>query len=153
VEAFARYPRYMLVGIAIAAGHAVLAYTATGYIFTYLTNVTKLDPISANLAVGVAGLLQLPFYIFNAWLSDKVGRRRIYMTGLLFAMATYYPVYLWLAGVKDVFGGFTPLIIQAIGLWLKNPLAGVILYTYVVAAVALITALLLLPETKDKTLD
>ena len=50
-------------------------------------------------------------------------------------------------------GGFTPLIIQAIGLWLKNPLAGVILYTYVVAAVALITALLLLPETKDKALD
>ncbi len=34
------------------------------------------------------------------------------------------------------FGGFTPLIIQSIGLWLKNPLAGVILYTYVVAAVA-----------------
>jgi len=201
VETFARHPRYMLVGTAIAAGHAVLAYTATGYIFTYLTNVTKLDPISANLAVGVAGLLQLPFYIFNAWLSDKIGRRRIYMTGLFFAMATYYPVYLWLASVKDValvslgvfvlilataftfnilgttlaelfptrvrytamsmafnpgigfFGGFTPLIIQAIGLWLKNPLAGVILHTYVAAAVALLTALLPLPETKDKTLD
>jgi len=168
VETFARHPRYMLVGTAIAAGHAVLAYTATGYIFTYLTNVTKLDPISANLAVGVAGLLQLPFYIFNAWLSDKIGRRRIYMTGLFFAMATYYPVYLWLASVKDValislgvfvlilataftfnilgttlaelfptrvrytamsmafnpgigfFDGFTPLIIQAIGLWLKT---------------------------------
>jgi hypothetical protein len=91
------------------------------------------------------------------------------MIGPLFAMATYYPVYLWLAGVKDValvsfgvfvlilatvftfsilgttlaelfptrvrytamsmafnpgvgfFGGFTPLIIQAIGLWLKKP--------------------------------
>ena len=51
------------------------------------------------------------------------------------------------------FGGFTPLIIQVIGLWLKNPLAGVILYTYVVAAVALLTALLLLPETKDKAPD
>jgi len=51
------------------------------------------------------------------------------------------------------FGGFTPLIIQAIGLWLKNPLAGVILYTYVMAAVALLTALLLLPETKDKAPD
>ncbi len=32
VEAFIKYPRHMLVGIAIAAGHAVLAYTATGYI-------------------------------------------------------------------------------------------------------------------------
>jgi MHS family proline/betaine transporter-like MFS transporter len=51
------------------------------------------------------------------------------------------------------FGGFMPLIIQEIGLWLKNPLAGVILYTYVAAAVALLTALLLLPETKDKALD
>jgi MHS family proline/betaine transporter-like MFS transporter len=120
------------------------------------------------------------------------------MIGLLFATATYYPVYLWLASVKDValvsfgvfviilstvftfnmlsttlaelfhtrvrytamsmafnlgigfFAGFTPLIIQGIGLWLKNPLAGVILYTYVVASVALLTALLLLPETKDR---
>ena len=51
------------------------------------------------------------------------------------------------------FGGFTPLIIQSISLWLKNPLAGVILYTYVVAAVALLVALLLLPETKDRVLD
>lgn len=123
------------------------------------------------------------------------------MIGLLFATATYYPLYLRLAGVKDValvsfgvfvlilatvftfnmlgttwaelfptrvrytamsmafhlgigfFGGFTPLIIQAIGLWLKNPLAGVILHTYVAAAVALLTALLLLPETKDRMLD
>jgi hypothetical protein len=50
----------MLVGIAIAAGHAVLAYTATGYIFTYLTNVTKLDPITANLAVGVAASSKSP---------------------------------------------------------------------------------------------
>jgi MHS family proline/betaine transporter-like MFS transporter len=92
----------MLVGIATAAGHAVLAYTATSYILTYLTTVTKLDPVSANLAVSVAGLPQLPFYIFNAWLSDKIGRRLIYMTGLLFAVATYYPAYLRLAGVKDV---------------------------------------------------
>ena len=51
------------------------------------------------------------------------------------------------------FGGFTPLIIQAIGLWLKNPLAGVILYTYVVAVAVLLTALLLLPETKDRLPD
>jgi MHS family proline/betaine transporter-like MFS transporter len=95
-------------------------------------------------------------------------RRRIYMIGLLLATATYYPLYLRLAGVKDValvsfgvcvlilatvftfnmlgttlaelfptrvrytavsmafnlgigfFGGFTPLMMQATGLWLKT---------------------------------
>jgi len=123
------------------------------------------------------------------------------MIGLLFATATYYPLYLRLAGVKDVapvsFGVFVLILATVFTFNMlgttsaelfptrvrytamsmafkprhrllrrlhaphntgsrslaKNPLAGVILYTYVVAAVALLTALLLLPETEDKALD
>ncbi|ACB39218.1 MFS transporter [Pyrobaculum neutrophilum] len=201
VEAVARYPGYILVGVAVAAGHAVLAYTSTGYIFPFLTQVVKLSPVEANLAVGLATVAQLPFYIINAWLADRVGRRVIYSAGVALALATYYPIFSWLVGVKDVgsvalgvfvlvlataftfsvlgtalaemfptrvrytgmslainlgiglFGGFTPSIVQAISLWLKNPLAGVLLYTYVVAGFALAVALLLMPETKDKPLD
>lgn len=102
IEAVVKYPRYILVGIAVAAGHSVLAYTATGYIFPFLTSVPKLSPVDANFAVGIAGVLQLPFYILNAWLSEKVGRRVIYSAGLAMALATYYPIFSWLTGVKDL---------------------------------------------------
>lgn len=200
-EAFARYPVPMLVGIAIAAGHSVLAYTATGYIMPHLTNTLKWDAVSANAALAVASLAQLPFYIVNAWLADSLGRKRVYMAGLLMGFVVFYPAYLLLALVKDfaisvfliflmilttaftfsvlgtaiaeifptrvrytgmslafnigigVFGGFTPTIIQLINLWLRNPLAGVILYTYIVAAVALAVAWRFLPETKGKKLE
>ncbi|MEM1597486.1 MAG: MFS transporter [Pyrobaculum sp.] len=195
VEAFVKYPRYMALGIIIAAGHSVLAYTSTGYIFTYLTNVAKADPVSVNLAVGAAGLAQLPFYIALAYLADRVGRRAIYLAGLAYGLLTYYPIYSWLGvnrGVPGIalgafllilataftfsvlgtaiaemfptrvrytgmsmafnigiglFGGFTPSVVQAIGMALGNPLAGVAAYTYLVVAVALASALFFMPET------
>jgi len=50
-----------------------------------------------------------------------------------------------------VFGGFTPTVVQLIGLWLRNQLAGLILYTYVVAA--LVVAYFYLPETAAKRLE
>lgn len=196
VEAFAKYWRWILVGIAIAAGHAVLAYTSTAYIFTFLTSVPKWSPVEANAIVGTAAILQLPLYIFAAWLGDRLGRRLVYVIGLVLGIATYYPLYILLSTSRDLavavlavfaligataftfsilgtalaelfptrvrysgmsiafnigigfFGGFTPSIVGAIGLALKNPLAGVALYTYVVAAAALAVALLALPETK-----
>jgi len=201
VEAFTKYSKWIAVGVVISAGHAVLAYTSTGYIFTYLTQVAKLDPLTVNLVVGVAALLQYPFYIINAWLADKYGRKRIYMTGLALGLLTYYPIYQWLGTARGlaetifavfiliyataftfsvlgtaiaelfptrvrytgmsvtfnigvgVFGGFTPTVVQLIGISLQNPLAGLILYTYVVAALALVVAYFYLPETAAKRLE
>ena len=200
VEAFAKHPLYMLVGIAVAAGHAVMAYTATGYIFPYLTNALKWSPVDANMAVGAASIAQLPFYILNAYMADRVGRRRIYMAGLVMGLAVFYPIYYALAGVRSValasllifvlilttaftfsvlgttlaelfptrvrytgmslafnigiglFGGFTPSIVQTLGVVFNNPLAGVLLYTYAVVAVALVVALKWLPETAQRQL-
>lgn len=196
-EVFAKHWKWVAVGTIVAAGHAVLAYTSTAYIFTFLTTVPKWSPVEANAIVGAAGLAQLPLYIFAAWLGDKIGRRLIYIIGLAIGILTYYPIYLALASLKNAalvalgvfvmigataftfsilgtalaelfptrvrysgmsiafnlgigfFGGFTPSIVQAIGTALKNPLAGVALYTYVIAAIALATALLALPETKN----
>lgn len=200
LEVFGKYWKWVVVGTVVAAGHAVLAYTSTAYIFTFLTQVPKWSPVEANLIVGAAALAQLPLYIFAAWLGDKMGRRAVYVIGLVLGLATYYPLYLLLSTTKDIalaslyvfvligataftfsmlgtalaelfptrvrysglsiafnlgigfFGGFTPSIVQAIGVALRNPLAGVALYTYLIALVALAVALFVLPETKDKRL-
>ncbi|MEL9991306.1 MAG: MFS transporter [Thermoproteus sp.] len=197
LEVFGKYWKWVVVGTVIAAGHAVLAYTSTGYIFTFLAQVPKWNPVEANLIVGAAALAQLPLYIFAAWLGDKLGRRAVYVVGLAIGLATYYPLYVLLSTTKNIalaslyvfvligataftfsmlgtalaelfptrvrysglstafnlgigfFGGFTPSIVQAIGVALGNPLAGVALYTYLVA---LAVALFALPETKDKSL-
>src|SRR6202008_224956 len=34
-----------------------------------------------------------PFFIFWGWLSDKIGRKWIMMTGLLLAIVTYRPIF------------------------------------------------------------
>lgn len=199
-EVFARYWKWVLVGTVVAAGHAVLAYTSTAYIFTFLTTVPKWTPVDANAIVGAAAIAQLPLYIFAAWLGDRIGRKIVYIIGLVVGLTTYYPIYLMLASAKDMalaalgvfvligataftfsilgtalaelfptrvrysgmsiafnlgigfFGGFTPSIVQAIGAALRNPLAGVVLYTYVIAALALAAALSALPETKNAEL-
>ncbi|MFN7105912.1 MAG: MFS transporter, partial [Pyrobaculum sp.] len=201
LEAFTKYPRYILLGVAIAAGHSVLAYTSTGYIFPFLTQVVKLDAVAVNTAVGIAAALQFPFYILNAYLADRIGRRPIYLAGLVMGLLTYYPIYSWLTAARDLslitaavfllvlataftfgvlgtamaelfptsvrytgmavsfnigiglFGGFTPSIVQYIGMAVGNPLAGVVFYTYAVVLFALATAYFLLPETARRELQ
>ncbi|MFN3803750.1 MAG: MFS transporter [Pyrobaculum sp.] len=102
LEAFTKYPRYILLGVAITAGHSVLAYTSTGYIFPFLTQVVKLDAVATNAAVGIAAMLQFPFYVLNAYLADRIGRRPVYLAGLVMGLLTYYPIYSWLTVTKDL---------------------------------------------------
>jgi len=48
---------------------------------------------TANIIVAVALLLGMPMFTFFGWLSDRIGRKRIMMTGCLLAVLCYYPIY------------------------------------------------------------
>ena len=83
----------LLVLFGAAAGQAVVWYTGQFYALFFLQNVLKVDFVKANIIVAVALALATPFFIIFGALSDRIGRKKVMMTGNLVAALSYYPIY------------------------------------------------------------
>jgi len=95
-DSFARWPNLKLVLIALVgltAGQAVVWYTGQFYALFFLEKTLKVDAGLTNMMVAIALLLATPFFVFWGWLSDKVGRKPIILTGCLIAAVTYFPLF------------------------------------------------------------
>jgi MFS family permease len=95
-ESFFRYPnnRYVLFALLGAtAGQGVVWYTGQFYTLFFLTITLRVDFMTAYILVGVTLLAGTPFFIFFGWLSDRIGRVRIILTGCLIAALTYFPLF------------------------------------------------------------
>ncbi|RYG36071.1 MAG: MFS transporter, partial [Burkholderiales bacterium] len=72
---------------------AVIWYTGTFYGLNYLKQTLRVDAAQADLLVAVSLLVGTPFYIFFGWLSDRIGRRKLILVGLLIPVLTYFPLF------------------------------------------------------------
>ncbi len=86
------------------AGQGVVWYTGQFYALYYLQTVLKVDFVVANQVTAIALVLGTPFFVLFGWLSDRVGRKPIMMTGLLLAVLLYLPIY----QAMTYFSGFNP---------------------------------------------
>ncbi len=84
-------------------GQGVVWYTGQFYALYYLQNIFKVSLVHSNLIVGGAILVATPLFIFFGWLSDRIGRKWIMLTGMLLGVLTYYPIY-------TTMGNFAPFI-------------------------------------------
>ena len=75
------------------AGQGVVWYTGQFYALYYLQTVLKVNFTLANIVVAVPLLVATPFFIVFGGLSDRIGRKKIMMTGCLMAALTYIPIY------------------------------------------------------------
>lgn len=77
----------------MVAGMTIIWYTAHFYSLYFLTQILRVDPATANLLMGAGLLLGTPFYILSGHLSDRFGRKRVMMTGLLAAALLFIPLF------------------------------------------------------------
>ena len=95
-DSFARWSNLKLVILALlglTAGQAVVWYTGQFYALFFLEKVLKVDGSLTNTLVAVALVLGTPFFVFFGWLSDRIGRKPIVLSGCALAAMLYFPLF------------------------------------------------------------
>lgn len=95
-EAFGNWNngRWALIALLGAvAGQAVVWYTGQFYALFFLEKVLMVDGATTNILIAVALAIGTPFFIFFGWLSDKVGRKPIILSGCALAAVTFFPAF------------------------------------------------------------
>lgn len=87
----------------ITMGQGVVWYTGQFYALFYLQKVFGVDLVYSNYIVGGALLAATPLFVFFGWLSDKIGRKPIMLTGMALAALTYWPIYQLMARYAPIF--------------------------------------------------
>ena len=91
-------------------GQGIVWYTSQFYAQTFLLKTCNIDSTQVNTWIGIALLLATPFFVFFGWLSDKIGRKSIMMTGLFLAIISYQYIFKQFFYYSDVSKKQTELI-------------------------------------------
>jgi MFS family permease len=79
----------------------VVWYTGQFYALTFLQTSLKLDWQLAYILVAIALAVGTPFFLVFGKLSDRIGRKRIMMSGVALAALTYVPIYMGIANLAN----------------------------------------------------
>lgn len=83
------------------AGQAVIWYAGQFYALYFLTKTLSMDSTTATLLLAISLVIGTPFFVFFGWLSDKIGRKPILMTGCALAALTYFPIFGMIAKIVN----------------------------------------------------
>lgn len=91
-----RFPNGKIVVLALlglVVGQAVVWYTGQFYALFFIQNILKADLLTSNSLIAWSLIFGTPFFLFFGWLSDRVGRRVVILSGCLIAALTYFPLF------------------------------------------------------------
>ncbi len=74
-------------------GQGVIWYTGQFYAMTFIEKTMQVAKDNVDSIMLIALAMGTPFFLVFGWLSDKVGRKWIMMTGMLIAILCYRPIY------------------------------------------------------------
>ena len=81
----------------IAAGLTVIWFTAMFTTLGFLRNAMHVDETIAQIVVGAGALMGLGWFILFGRLSDRIGRKRLIVTGYALTLVLMFPLF-WIMG-------------------------------------------------------
>src|SRR6266404_5236719 len=95
-EAFGQWSNLKIVLVCLTGAgmsQAVEWYCGQFYALFFLERTLRVDGATTNILTATALALATPGFVFFGWLSDRIGRKPIILTGCLLAMLTYFPLF------------------------------------------------------------
>jgi MFS family permease len=95
-ESFGHKANFKMVLLALfgaVMGQGVIWYTGQFYAQSFLENTVKIEFMQNREILLWAIGLATPFFLFFGWLSDKMGRKWIMLTGMLLGVVFYRPIF------------------------------------------------------------
>ena len=83
----------LMVLFGLMAVQGVLFYTAHFYSQFFLTQILKVDGATVTFVMMIVTAISVFLYVFFSWLSDRVGRKAVILTGTILATLTAFPLF------------------------------------------------------------
>ena len=109
-EAFADPKNLKIVLIAFfafMAAQGAVWYSSFFYIQVFLERTLGLAGAAVNMVIMVMTIVSAPLYVYFGWLSDRIGRKKVMVAGMLLALIAYIPGY---HGIADA---VNPALVEA----------------------------------------
>ncbi len=101
VEALSKYRRETTIAVGLKLTEVAWVGILTVFAVTYLTQQLGMQRSVVLDAVTLATLIELFVMPLAGWLSDTIGRRKIYLVGTVFGILLAFPIF-WLFETRDV---------------------------------------------------
>ena len=95
-ESFGNKDNFKFVLLALfgaTMGQGVIWYTGQFYAMNFIEKICFVDKMQSDVLIAIALLMGTPFFIVFGALSDKIGRKKIMLAGMLLATLCYRPIY------------------------------------------------------------
>ena len=99
----------------VTMGQGVIFYTSQFQAFTFMNATLKLDIVHSSIIMVVAMLLATPLFVYFGSLSDRIGRKRIIMTGMICGAIFTIPLFYGIKAFAGPLTEITPATVDAVG--------------------------------------